>query len=200
MNYFERKKVPAGQCQRASSLRPRGGRSSAKHQRPRQCPHHLFQGWSWRRSPVKGKKTKQNTLLCHWRLNLFAFFWCRSARIQDGRPHLHLPLLLICPVHHIHHHEGHYCRADGRWAHRPVAACSLRVMVGKFTPPLHPVDSGTPSGLKYSEVRDSLVAVKGVTAVHNLHIWALTMNQAVLSAHVAIGENVYFILFKWLFL
>lgn len=59
----------------------------------------------------------------------------------------------------------------------------------KFTPHLHPVDSGTPSGLKYSEVRDSMVAVKGVTAVHNLHIWALTMNQAVLSAHVAIGEN-----------
>lgn len=62
-------------------------------------------------------------------------------------------------------------------------------MVFKFTPRLHPVDSGTPSGLKYGEVRDSLVAVKGVTAVHNLHIWALTMNQAVLSAHVAIGEN-----------
>lgn len=52
--------------------------------------------------------------------------------------------------------------------------------------------SGTPSGVKYSEVLDRLLAVKGVTAVHNLHIWALTMNQAVLSAHVAIGgkENV----------
>uniref|UniRef100_A0A3Q0S3M4 Proton-coupled zinc antiporter SLC30A8 n=1 Tax=Amphilophus citrinellus TaxID=61819 RepID=A0A3Q0S3M4_AMPCI len=49
---------------------------------------------------------------------------------------------------------------------------------------------GTPSGVKYSEVRDSLLAVKGVTAVHNLHIWALTMNQAVLSAHVAIDESV----------
>lgn len=31
--------------------------------------------------------------------------------------------------------------------------------------------------------------MKGVTAVHNLHIWALTMNQAVLTAHVAIGEK-----------
>ncbi|XP_030597013.1 zinc transporter 8 isoform X2 [Archocentrus centrarchus] len=49
---------------------------------------------------------------------------------------------------------------------------------------------GTPSGVKYSEVRDSLLVVKGVTAVHNLHIWALTMNQAVLSAHVAIDESV----------
>nr|XP_046274565.1 zinc transporter 8 isoform X2 [Scatophagus argus] len=49
---------------------------------------------------------------------------------------------------------------------------------------------GTPAGVKYSEVRDGLLAVKGVTAVHNLHIWALTMNQAVLSAHVAIDESV----------
>uniref|UniRef100_A0A665U661 Proton-coupled zinc antiporter SLC30A8 n=1 Tax=Echeneis naucrates TaxID=173247 RepID=A0A665U661_ECHNA len=44
---------------------------------------------------------------------------------------------------------------------------------------------GTPTGVKYSEVRDGLLAVNGVTAVHNLHIWALTMNQAVLSAHVS---------------
>ncbi|RVE67192.1 hypothetical protein OJAV_G00114550 [Oryzias javanicus] len=48
---------------------------------------------------------------------------------------------------------------------------------------------GTPSGVKYSEVRDRLLAVKGVTAVHNLHIWALTMNQAMLSAHVAIDDS-----------
>lgn len=49
--------------------------------------------------------------------------------------------------------------------------------------------SGAPAGLKYSNVRDGLLAVNGVTAVHNLHIWALTMNQAVLTAHVAIGER-----------
>uniref|UniRef100_A0A8C2WEJ3 Proton-coupled zinc antiporter SLC30A8 n=1 Tax=Cyclopterus lumpus TaxID=8103 RepID=A0A8C2WEJ3_CYCLU len=50
--------------------------------------------------------------------------------------------------------------------------------------------NGTPAGIKYSEVRDGLLAVKGVKAVHNLHIWALTMNQTVLSAHVAIDETV----------
>lgn len=48
---------------------------------------------------------------------------------------------------------------------------------------------GAPAGLKYSQVREGLLAVNGVTAVHNLHIWALTMNQAVLTAHVAIGER-----------
>ncbi|KAK7906972.1 hypothetical protein WMY93_015584 [Mugilogobius chulae] len=49
---------------------------------------------------------------------------------------------------------------------------------------------GVPGGVRYSEVRDGLLAVKGVTAVHNLHIWALTMNQALLTAHVAIDETV----------
>ena len=50
-------------------------------------------------------------------------------------------------------------------------------------------DSGIPSGVNYSEVRAGLLEVKGVTAVHNLYIWALTMNQAVMTAHVAIGER-----------
>ncbi|XP_059206044.1 proton-coupled zinc antiporter SLC30A8 [Centropristis striata] len=49
---------------------------------------------------------------------------------------------------------------------------------------------GSPAGVKYGEVRDGLLAVKGVTAVHNLHIWALTMNQLLLTAHVAIDETV----------
>ncbi|KAF4100499.1 proton-coupled zinc antiporter SLC30A8 isoform X1 [Onychostoma macrolepis] len=49
---------------------------------------------------------------------------------------------------------------------------------------------GTPTGVNYNEVRERLLRVKGVKAVHNLHIWALTMNQAVLSAHVAIDDTV----------
>ncbi|KAM4549894.1 proton-coupled zinc antiporter SLC30A8 [Fundulus diaphanus] len=49
---------------------------------------------------------------------------------------------------------------------------------------------GTPSGVRYGEVRDRLLAVKGVIAVHNLHIWALTMNQMVLTAHIAIDDSV----------
>ncbi|KAL7829663.1 hypothetical protein AOLI_G00305480 [Acnodon oligacanthus] len=48
---------------------------------------------------------------------------------------------------------------------------------------------GTPAGVNFKEVREQLLSVKGVKAVHNLHIWALTMNQAVLSAHVAIDDT-----------
>ncbi|XP_024297568.1 zinc transporter 8 isoform X3 [Oncorhynchus tshawytscha] len=49
---------------------------------------------------------------------------------------------------------------------------------------------GTPAGVKHGEVRDRLLAVKGVKSIHSLHIWALTMNQTVLSAHVAIDDLV----------
>ncbi|XP_073714448.1 uncharacterized protein slc30a8 [Misgurnus anguillicaudatus] len=48
---------------------------------------------------------------------------------------------------------------------------------------------GTPAGVNYTEVRERLLKVKGVKAIHSLHIWALTMNQAVLSAHVAIDDT-----------
>lgn len=58
--------------------------------------------------------------------------------------------------------------------------------------------AGTPAGVDYREVRESLLSIKGVKAVHNLHIWALTMNQAVLSAHVAIGEDLLVSFFDWM--
>ncbi|KAM6959206.1 proton-coupled zinc antiporter SLC30A8 [Aplochiton taeniatus] len=48
---------------------------------------------------------------------------------------------------------------------------------------------GTPGDVKYSEVKASLLAVKGVKAVHNLHIWALTMNQPIMTAHIAIEDS-----------
>uniref|UniRef100_A0A4W4G634 Proton-coupled zinc antiporter SLC30A8 n=1 Tax=Electrophorus electricus TaxID=8005 RepID=A0A4W4G634_ELEEL len=48
---------------------------------------------------------------------------------------------------------------------------------------------GTPAGVAYGEVRGRLLSITGVKAVHNLHIWALTMNQVVLSAHVAIDDG-----------
>uniref|UniRef100_A0A3Q3GMB9 Proton-coupled zinc antiporter SLC30A8 n=1 Tax=Labrus bergylta TaxID=56723 RepID=A0A3Q3GMB9_9LABR len=41
----------------------------------------------------------------------------------------------------------------------------------------------------FFSVTQVLQLVKGVTAVHNLNIWALTMNQALLSAHVAISAD-----------
>ncbi|XP_036302080.1 zinc transporter 2 [Pipistrellus kuhlii] len=48
---------------------------------------------------------------------------------------------------------------------------------------------GTPKGVDFTAVRDLLLSVEGVEALHSLHIWALTVTQPVLSVHVAIAQN-----------
>ncbi|XP_034761923.2 proton-coupled zinc antiporter SLC30A2-like [Acipenser ruthenus] len=49
---------------------------------------------------------------------------------------------------------------------------------------------GTPKGMQFSDVKETLLCLRGVRALHSLHIWALTINQAVLSVHIAIKEGV----------
>lgn len=41
-----------------------------------------------------------------------------------------------------------------------------------------------PSGIDVDQVRDSLMSVDGVTAVHDLHVWTITSGLDALSAHV----------------
>lgn len=57
-----------------------------------------------------------------------------------------------------------------------------------FLQPLSLPPSGTPKGVDFTAVRDLLLSVEGVEALHSLHIWALTVSQPVLSVHIAIGE------------
>lgn len=42
--------------------------------------------------------------------------------------------------------------------------------------------------MDFTAVRDLLLSVEGVEALHSLHIWALTVTQPVLSVHIAIGK------------
>ncbi|XP_072266814.1 proton-coupled zinc antiporter SLC30A8 isoform X2 [Pyxicephalus adspersus] len=44
---------------------------------------------------------------------------------------------------------------------------------------------GVPRGINYSVVKQSILAVNGVKSVHSLHLLALTMNQVILSVHIA---------------
>ncbi|NXW02858.1 ZNT8 protein, partial [Fregetta grallaria] len=44
---------------------------------------------------------------------------------------------------------------------------------------------GTSKGFVYDAVKARILAVEKVQSVHNLHLWSLTMNQTILSAHVA---------------
>nr|XP_033809791.1 zinc transporter 2 [Geotrypetes seraphini] len=48
---------------------------------------------------------------------------------------------------------------------------------------------GTPKGVDFNDVKETLLAVNGVKALHSLHIWALTVTHPVLSVHIAIHEN-----------
>ncbi|XP_034667283.1 zinc transporter 2 isoform X3 [Drosophila subobscura] len=48
---------------------------------------------------------------------------------------------------------------------------------------------GTPNYMHYAEVLQIFQAIEGVERVHNLRIWALSINKVALSAHLAIGSN-----------
>lgn len=43
--------------------------------------------------------------------------------------------------------------------------------------------------MDFTAVRNLLLSVEGVEALHSLHIWALTVAQPILSVHIAIAEN-----------
>ncbi|GCC22858.1 proton-coupled zinc antiporter SLC30A2-like [Chiloscyllium punctatum] len=48
---------------------------------------------------------------------------------------------------------------------------------------------GIPKGMDFNQVKESLLLIDGVKAMHSLHIWALTVNQPLLSVHIAINED-----------
>ncbi|CAH7124197.1 Slc30a8 [Phodopus roborovskii] len=48
---------------------------------------------------------------------------------------------------------------------------------------------GVPKGLSYNSVKELILKVDGVMSVHNLHIWSLTVNQVILSVHVATAAS-----------
>ena len=49
--------------------------------------------------------------------------------------------------------------------------------------------AGTPQDVNMSAVRELLLSVRGVTAVHSLHMWSLNMTHSLLSVHVAAGRH-----------
>ncbi|KAJ8355803.1 hypothetical protein SKAU_G00185970 [Synaphobranchus kaupii] len=49
--------------------------------------------------------------------------------------------------------------------------------------------TGAPKGIDFNSVKDVLLSLKAVKAMHSLHLWALTLGQSLLSVHVAIEEN-----------
>ena len=54
---------------------------------------------------------------------------------------------------------------------------------------IHILIEGTPSHLFYEDVKKSIMKVKGVTGVFDLHIWTITSGVHALSAHVVVIDN-----------
>ncbi|XP_056125168.1 zinc transporter 2 [Rhinichthys klamathensis goyatoka] len=48
---------------------------------------------------------------------------------------------------------------------------------------------GVPKGIEFNSVKEVLLSLKAVKAMHSLHLWALTIGQSLLSVHIAIEEN-----------
>jgi cobalt-zinc-cadmium efflux system protein len=54
---------------------------------------------------------------------------------------------------------------------------------------IHILIEGTPSHLRHEEIKNSILKVKGVSGVFDLHIWTITSGIHALSAHVVIMDN-----------
>jgi cobalt-zinc-cadmium efflux system protein len=54
---------------------------------------------------------------------------------------------------------------------------------------IHILIEGTPSHLNHEEIKNSLLNVRGVTGVFDLHIWTITSGIHALSAHVVIMDR-----------
>lgn len=49
---------------------------------------------------------------------------------------------------------------------------------------------GIPKGFDYSQVEKTFTEIDGVLKVHNLRIWALSLDKTALSAHLAISMKI----------
>jgi cobalt-zinc-cadmium efflux system protein len=48
---------------------------------------------------------------------------------------------------------------------------------------------GVPEGIELADINDALLKLKGVTDVHDLHVWALTNGKISLTAHLVVNEE-----------
>ena len=65
-----------------------------------------------------------------------------------------------------------------------VLTSSLRL----FRDGMHALMEGVPTGMSLATVGKDMAGVSGVTSVHDLHIWTLSSNRTVLSAHVVVDD------------
>lgn len=54
---------------------------------------------------------------------------------------------------------------------------------------VHILMEGAPPNISYEEVKKSILEIKGVTGIFDLHIWTISSNQDALTAHVVISDR-----------
>lgn len=48
---------------------------------------------------------------------------------------------------------------------------------------------GTPGNIDFGEVMDTILMTENVKRVHNIRIWALSLDKINMTAHIVIGEE-----------
>ena len=76
----------------------------------------------------------------------------------------------------------------------PVMSLAISVIIvagtwSLFLQSLHLLFDGVPAGIDLDAVRKALLALPGVNAVHDLHIWAMGTSHNALTAHMVLGEQ-----------
>ena len=64
---------------------------------------------------------------------------------------------------------------------------SLTPYFGRSDNAVDPGHEGAPADVDVEDLRGAVLATHGVVAIHDLHIWTLTSQRHVLTAHVVIG-------------
>ncbi|MFC5404477.1 cation diffusion facilitator family transporter [Cohnella soli] len=70
-----------------------------------------------------------------------------------------------------------------------VSLLILRSTWGVVKHTVHVLMEGTPDGVDQAEVKEALVAIEGVSGVHNLHIWTITSGMHALSCHLLVEDG-----------
>ncbi|MCU0291411.1 MAG: cation diffusion facilitator family transporter [Thermoanaerobaculaceae bacterium] len=78
-----------------------------------------------------------------------------------------------------------------RWVD-PVASLVIALLIvlsawGLLREAVAVLMEGVPGHLDVDQVRDAIMSVPGVTAVHDLHVWSISSRFVALSAHVQVG-------------
>jgi cobalt-zinc-cadmium efflux system protein len=81
------------------------------------------------------------------------------------------------------------------WAD-PLISCIIALLilfsaVGLLREAVNVLLEGCPSHIDIEDIREEILLCEGVQAIHNLHVWNINMQQAVLTAHLEVTSDAY---------